>query len=420
MTGTLLHSAFPNDRAPAPGGCRIVVIGGGLVGLATARAVNLARPDAHVSVLEKEDAVATHQSGRNSGVLHAGLYYRPGSAKAQLAVSGIRRMVEYCGEKEIPFDQCGKLVVAVDRAETEMLRVLEERGRANGLSGLRWMSGAEAREIEPEVRCVAALHVPEEGIVNYRAVAGALAADVRHAGSRVMTSTAFHGAVQDGAGWMVTTSRGDLPASLIINCAGLQADRVAASLGARDIPAIVPFRGDYFKLRPACEHLVRNLIYPVPDPAFPFLGVHFTRMINGGVECGPSAVLAMKREGYGRFDFSARDSFEAFRYPGLLRFTVRHVGAVTAELWRSASRKAFTQALRKLVPAVGPDDLEQGGAGVRAQAMTRDGRLVEDFAFAESHRALHVINAPSPAATASLEIGRFIAERAMTMLHAHR
>lgn len=390
----------------------ITVVGGGLVGLATARELLRRRPGSTVRVLEKDVAVARHQSSHNSGVLHAGLYYRPGSAKALLAVRGIRAMTAYCESKGVRFERCGKLVAAAADAEVPRLRTLLDRGTANGLANLRWLTAAEAREIEPEVQCVAAIHVPEEGIVDYPAVAGSLAADVTAAGGEVRTGARLSGARREEKGWRLETSDGDFATDLVVNCAGLQADRVASLLGMPRAVRIVPFRGDYFTLAPGREKLVRNLLYPVPDPAFPFLGVHFTRMIGGGVECGPSAVLSFKREGYGRADFSPRDAADALLYPGLWRFIWRHSRMVAHEFASAASSALFTRALQRLVPAIQQEDLRPGISGVRAMAMSADGRLVEDFLFQEGPAAVHVLSAPSPGATACLAIAEQIADRA--------
>jgi (S)-2-hydroxyglutarate dehydrogenase len=391
----------------------IVVIGGGLVGLATAWRLLDAAPSRGVVVLEKEEGVARHQSGHNSGVLHCGLYYRPGSAKARLAVEGIREMIAYCRSRGIAHEVCGKLVVATSPDEEVRLRALLERGTANGLTGLRWLGPEAAREIEPEVRCHAALHVPEEGIVDYPAVARALVGDITAAGGEVRTGTAVTAMRRDGAGWVLETSRGPVRASFVINCAGLHSDRVAAMGGMQRAARIVPFRGEYFMLRPERRALVRHLIYPVPDPAFPFLGVHFTRMIGGEIECGPNAVLALRREGYRKTDFSLRDTIDAVGFPGLWKFLRRYPSMVGYEVWRSLDRAEFCRSLQRLVPAVQLDDLVPAGAGVRAQAMTADGALVEDFLFQHTPAALHVLNAPSPAATASLAIGASIAKEAL-------
>jgi L-2-hydroxyglutarate oxidase len=384
------------------------IVGGGLVGLATAHQLLRARPDSKVVVLEKEPGCGLHQSTHNSGVLHCGLYYKPGSAKARLAVEGIREMTDFCAEESIPHEICGKLVVATDTFEVERLRRLQERGTANGLTGLRWLGPEESRAIEPHVQAVAALHVPQEGIVDYAAVVAALVRRIRAANGEVCTAAGVRCATTTPLGWRLDTQRGAVEARFLINCGGLHSDRLARMAGADDSTRIIPFRGEYFKLRAESQHLVRHLIYPVPDPNFPFLGVHFTRLIGGGIEAGPNAVLAFKREGYRKTDFSLCDLWDAATFPGLWRFLAKHPGMSAHELWRSFWRPSFCRALQKLVPEIREDDLEPGGAGVRAQAMSAEGKLVEDFRFLPGPRALHVVNAPSPAATASLAIGRAI------------
>lgn len=384
------------------------IVGGGLVGLGTAFHLLKSRPWSRVVVLEKEAGCGKHQSTHNSGVLHCGLYYKPGSAKARLAVEGIREMTEFCVEESIPHEICGKLVVATDGGEIARLRGLQERGTANGLSGLRWLGPEESREIEPHARAAAALHVPQEGIVDYAAVVAALVRRIRAGGGMVCTSAGVRRASPTAEGWLLSTCRGDVEARFLVNCGGLQSDRVARMAGAGDSARIVPFRGEYFRIRPERQDLVRHLIYPVPDPGFPFLGVHFTRLIGGGVEAGPNAVLAGKREGYRKTDFSPLDFWDAISFPGLWRFLAKHPGMCAHEMWRSMWRPAFCRALQKLVPEIREDDLCAGGAGVRAQAMSSGGTLVEDFRFVPGPRALHVVNAPSPAATASLAIGRAV------------
>jgi len=390
---------------------RVLIVGGGIIGLATAYQLTQTYPDAEPVVLEKEDAVGRHQTGRNSGVLHAGLYYKPGSVKARLAVSGIRAMTAFCQRYGIPHEICGKLVVATTEEEIPRLRTLLERGTENGLHGLRWLSADEAREIEPAVHAVAAVHVPEEGIVDYRRVAEVLAACVGQAGGRVLCNARVTALRQTARGWVAETTAGAFEGDRLINCAGLQSDRIAAMAGARQDVRIVGFRGEYYRLRPDRQHLVRNLIYPTPDPAFPFLGVHFTRQINGGIEAGPNAVLALAREGYGRSRFQPLDAASALVFPGLWRFIARYPGVCVAELRRSWSRRLFAAALARLVPDITPADLIAGGVGIRAQAMRSDGSLVEDFHFVTQPGAVHVINAPSPGATASLAIGCHIVDQ---------
>lgn len=384
---------------------RVLIVGGGLVGLATAYRFGQRFPDTEITVLEKEPAVGRHQSGNNSGVLHAGLYYKPGSLKARLAVRGIRQMVEFCRENAVPHEICGKLVVATGEEELVRLKNLFERGQANGLSGLAMLGRAEMREIEPHVGGIAALRVPEEGIVDYPKVCEALAAKVH---GRVVTSAKVKVLRQAAGGWVAVSSAGEFETEFLINCAGLHCDRVSQMAGLKRELRIVPFRGEYYKIRPERQHLVRNLIYPVPDPKFPFLGVHFTRLIHGGIEAGPNAVLAFAREGYRKTDINLGDLFDALSYPGLWRFLGRYPRMCLEELRRSFSRRLFCESLQKLVPEIQEQDLVTGGAGVRAQALAPNGDLVQDFQFARQPHALHVLNAPSPAATAALAIGEEI------------
>ncbi|MBZ5620803.1 MAG: L-2-hydroxyglutarate oxidase [Acidobacteriia bacterium] len=391
---------------------KVVIIGGGIVGLATAYRMGERFPGARITVLEKESAVGRHQTGHNSGVLHCGLYYKPGSVKAKLAVSGIRQMVAFCQEHAIPHEICGKLVVAADQSEVPRLRGLQERGAANGLEGLRWLEREEMREIEPHVGGVAALRVPQEGIVDYARVCAALVEKLTGRGAQVATGARVERLQPAGAGWVAETASGEFQADFIINCAGLHCDRVAQLAGERREVRILPFRGEYYQIRPERQQLVRHLIYPTPDPRFPFLGVHFTRLIHGGIEAGPNAVLAFAREGYRKTDFNARDLFDALAYRGFWRFLQRYPSMCWYELRRSFSRELFCRSLQRLVPDIQPDDLATGGSGVRAQAIAPEGDLVQDFRFIARPNALHVLNAPSPAATASLAIGAEIAAMA--------
>ena len=387
---------------------RVIIIGGGLVGLGTAYKLQLRCPSARVTVLEKEDRVCGHQSGHNSGVLHAGLYYKPGSLKARLAVSGIREMVAFCQQHAVPHEICGKLVVAADESEVPRLRSLHERGTQNGLEGLRLLDREQMLEVEPHVGGVAALRVPQEGIVDYEKVCEALQREVEAKGGSVVLGAKVTALQLKNGEWRVGTTAGDYPADFVINCAGLHCDRVSTLAGEKREVRIVPFRGEYYKIKAERQQLVRNLIYPVPDPQFPFLGVHFTRLIHGGIEAGPNAVLAFAREGYRKTDINLADLWDALTFSGLWRFLAQHKRMSWDELRRSFSRRLFCESLQRLVPEIRADDLAPGGAGVRAQAMSPEGGLVQDFCLLHRPRALHVLNAPSPAATAALAIGEEI------------
>jgi L-2-hydroxyglutarate oxidase len=384
-------------------------VGGGIVGLASAYRLLERLPGVSLTVLEKEAALARHQSSHNSGVLHCGLYYKTGSRRARLAVKGIRQMVEFCQAHSIPHEVCGKVVVAVSADEIPRLHALYHRGQENGLSGLRLLTPGELREIEPHAAGLAAIHVPEEGIADYPRVCEALAREIRARGGEILTGAGVSAILPDAAGWRVVHASGDCACDWIVSCAGLYSDRVAALTGRPRAVRIVPFRGEYFLIRPERQFLARNLIYPVPDPRFPFLGVHFTRMIGGGVEAGPNAVLALAREGYLKTDVSVPDLADSLGFPGFWRFLGRYPRAAWAELRRSFSREMFCRSLQRLMPEIRLEDLLPGGSGVRAQAMSPDGTLLDDFSFVEGPREIHVVNAPSPAATASLAIGEEIA-----------
>jgi len=388
------------------------VVGGGIVGLASALALRALRPGASIVVLEKEARLAAHQTGRNSGVIHAGLYYKPGSQKALTCMRGRALLERFCEEHGVAFERCGKVVVATSEAELGRLDELERRGKANGLTGVRRIGPEELRELEPHAAGIAALHVRETGIVDYARVAGAYARELERTGTAITTGARVTSIERRGERVIVSSTAGDVEARVLVACAGLGSDRVARMAGLDVDVSIIPFRGEYWMLAPARAGLVRNLIYPVPDPAFPFLGVHFTRRIAGGVEAGPNAVLALEREGYRRTSFDARDAWAIATWPGFWRMAARHWRAGMNEQLRSLSRSAFARACAALVPEIQASDLSAGGAGVRAQAVGRDGALVDDFAFAEAERMVHVLNAPSPAATASLAIGAEVARRA--------
>ena len=391
----------------------VAVVGGGIVGLATAYRLMEATPGLRVVVLEKEAAVGQHQTGHNSGVLHTGVYYKPGSLKATNCRTGKAAMEAFCAREGIPFEICGKVIVATRADELPALDRIEARGRENGVATER-IGVEQLREIEPHVAGVAALRVPEAGIVDYRAVVDRLAARVIEGGGAVRTGARAERIVEAGGEVVVETAGGTVTAGRVVNCAGLQSDRVARRAGTDPGVQIVPFRGEYFELTPDAAHLCRHLIYPVPDPNFPFLGVHFTRMIGGGAECGPNAVLAFAREGYTRTTINLVDLIETLGYAGFRKLAAKHLRAGLGEMWRSVSKAAFVRALQRLVPEVRAEHLVPAPAGVRAQAVAPDGALVDDFALVARGRILHVLNAPSPAATASLAIGAHIAERLMT------
>ena len=389
----------------------VVVVGGGLVGLAAAR--ELGQRGLTVALIEKEGRVAAHQSGHNSGVIHSGLYYKPGSYRARLCISGRTRLAQFCAEKSIPHEICGKLVVATRPEELPRLHGLFARGTENGLR-LRALGPEEIKEFEPHARGLAAIHVPEAGIADYPGVAQALAADLQNLSGAPRLGVKFIRARETANEVVVETSEGAIEARLLVACAGLQADRVARASGVFTDVSIAPFRGEYYELKPERQGLVRNLIYPVPDPRFPFLGVHFTRMVRGGVEAGPNAVFALKREGYTWGDISVLDLFEAVTSPGFLRFTSGHFGPGVTEIVRSFSKTRFAETLAGLVPEIRAADLQAGGSGVRAMALLPDGTFVDDFHFVETARMVHVLNAPSPAATACLAIGEEIAHRVIS------
>lgn len=390
----------------------IAIVGGGLVGLATAMALT-EQSSARLLLLEAENELASHQSGHNSGVIHSGLYYKPGSLKARNCVVGRELMYAFCAEHGVAYDRCGKLVVAIDDSQLPALDELERRGVANGLTGMRRVTAEQIREREPHVQAVAGLEVPETGIVDYKGVVREYARLTQVAGGTIEKQARVIAVAERGGELAIETSRGEFTCHNLINCAGLQSDRVARLCGVETGVQIIPFRGEYYQLIPSRESLVRDLIYPVPDARFPFLGVHFTRMIHGGVEAGPNAVLALARHGYTRTSFSPRDMAGLLGYGGFWRMAARYWRTGCGEMYRSWSRRAFVRALQALVPELRSEDLVPAGAGVRAQAVAPNGTLVDDFVIAERERMIHVVNAPSPAATASISIGRTIAELAV-------
>jgi (S)-2-hydroxyglutarate dehydrogenase len=390
----------------------VAVIGGGIVGVATAMALLDLHPGLSLVVLEKEAGLARHQTGHNSGVIHSGLYYRPGSLKAINCVSGREALYRFCREHDIKHEQCGKVVVALNERELTALQELERRGRANGLQGLEFLDEGGLRDYEPHVAGIAGLWVPETGIVDFASVTEGFAKVVRQKGGEIRTNSRVRKIRRRGKVFGLDTPGATFECRAFINCTGLDCDRVARLSGTDPGLRIVPFRGEYYKIAENARYLVRNLIYPVPDPAFPFLGVHFTRMINGDVEAGPNAVLSLKREGYGRLNFSPRDTLDILSYRGFWHLAGSYAGIGFREYRRSLSKREFVRDLRKLIPELKYGDVAPGGAGVRAQAVSPDGKLLDDFRIIEEEGMIHVLNAPSPAATASISIGRAIAELA--------
>jgi (S)-2-hydroxyglutarate dehydrogenase len=389
----------------------IVVIGGGIVGTATAMALS-SNQTSSLAVLEAEDRLAAHQTGNNSGVIHSGLYYKPGSLKALNCVEGRRLLYRFCEEHQIPYNQCGKVVVATSKAELPKLDDLEQRGRGNGLKGLKRLTPEEIREFEPHTTGIAGLHVPETGIADFSQITRAYASVIKRNGGIIHLNTRVTACKNDNSHFVLETNRGEIRCRNLVNCAGLQSDRIARLCGMKPDTRIIPFRGEYYKIKPERKHLVKNLIYPVPDPQFPFLGVHFTRMIDGAREAGPNAVLAFKREGYRKSDVSIRDILEYTCFKGFWKMAFTHWKMGFGEIYRSYSKNAFVKALQRLIPEIEKSDVHPGGAGVRAQALDPSGKLLDDFKLLKAERMIHVLNAPSPAATASISIGRTIAESA--------
>jgi L-2-hydroxyglutarate oxidase len=387
----------------------IAVIGGGIVGVATAREL-LTRAKRSLILLEAENKLAAHQTGHNSGVIHSGLYYKPGSLKARNCAEGREAMYRFCQEHGIAHDRCGKIVVATEQGELPALEELERRGYANGLKGICRLDPAGIREHEPHATGIAGLHVPETGIVDYKQVTETLGRLAREAGGDIRTGQKFLRCTRSANELVLETSQGEVHCKQLINCGGLQSDRVARLCGVDPQVQIVPFRGEYYELVPERQFLVRNLIYPVPDPRFPFLGVHFTRMVHGGIEAGPNAVLAFRREGYSRTSVSPRDLFQMATYGGFWKMAAKYWRTGMGEMYRSFSKGAFHLALQRLIPELRLEDIHRAGSGVRAQALGRDGALIDDFRIVEAERMIHVLNAPSPAATSSLSIAKTIAD----------
>ena len=394
----------------------IAIVGAGIVGLATALQLSRKRPDLKICILDKENEVAAHQTGHNSGVIHSGIYYKPGGSKAINCRKGYRYLLEFCEQHEVPHEICGKVIVATREEELPLLRSIFERGLANGLEGIRMLSAGEVAEIEPHVKSVAGIWVPQTGIIDYGVLARKYASVLQNQGASLLLGHAFRGMERRNGGLIVRTSKGEIEASVLVNCAGLYADKAARLTGIDPGVQIVPFRGEYYVLAKEKEYLVNNLIYPVPNPDFPFLGVHYTRMMRGGIEAGPNAVLAFRREGYSRWDIKWSELLQILAYPGFRALAGKYWKTGLGEMRRSFSKGAFAKALQHLIPEVGKRDLRRGGAGVRAQAIDRNGMLIDDFLIHESPRVVNVLNAPSPAATASLAIGEMVAEKTLQQL----
>lgn len=394
----------------------VVIIGGGIVGLATAFKISQARPGIKLALLEKENTLAGHQTSHNSGVIHSGLYYKPGSLKALNCIKGYNQLVEFCKREAIPHEICGKIVVATDEIELPRLETLYERGTENGLQNLKKIQKEELKEYEPHVNGIAGIFVPQTGIIDFKAVAERYAEKVKEAGGEILTDCKALNIRRDQQATVIETTKGAFEANLMVNCAGLYSDKIAGMTQKNVNVRIIPFRGEYYKLKEARKSLVKNLIYPVPDPAFPFLGVHFTRMIDGAVEAGPNAVLAFAREGYTKSAINTKELIESLTWPGFRKVASKYWRTGFGEFYRSFSKAAFVKALQKLIPEIRSEDLETGGAGVRAQACDRNGGLLDDFLILEDEHVVNVCNAPSPAATSSLAIGETVMEKVLSRL----
>jgi len=391
----------------------VIIIGGGIVGLATALQLKQQNSNLNIIVIEKESELAKHQTGNNSGVIHSGIYYKPGSLKATNCIHGYNLLIDFCRKHEVPFDLCGKIIVATEEKELPLLQNLFTRGQQNGLSNLKMLNVSELKEFEPHVAGIAGISVPQTGIVDYKKVAEKYAEQIKKLGGEIILGEKVIDIQLLADHVIVSTQKKTYPSKLVINCAGLYSDKVARLTSKNVNVKIIPFRGEYFKLKKEKEYLVKNLIYPVPDPNFPFLGVHFTRMMKGGVEAGPNAVLAFQREGYKKSDINLNELAESLAWPGFQKVAFKYWKTGMGEMYRSFSKAAFTKALQKLLPEIQENDLEEGGAGVRAQACDRTGGLVDDFLILEDKQVINVCNAPSPAATSSLAIGEKVSKLAL-------
>jgi len=391
----------------------IIIIGGGIVGLATALKVKQKNAKLSVLLLEKEDKLAQHQTGNNSGVIHSGVYYKPGSLKAKNCIDGYNQLLKFCDEEGVPYELCGKVIVATDKSELPTLSMIEERGAQNGLKNLKRLTKEEVKECEPYINGIAGIHVPQTGIIDYTAVSLKYAEKFQELGGKIALGQTVVDIKEKNGNTTVITNKESFETKLVVNCAGLYSDKIAKLTSEKLDLKIIPFRGEYFMIKPEKQYLIKNLVYPVPDPNFPFLGVHFTRMINGGIEAGPNAVLAFKREGYRKSLFNLVELGESLAWPGFQKVAAKYWRTGFGEMYRSFSKSAFTTALQKLLPDITESDLTPGGAGVRAQACDRNGGLIDDFLILEESNAINVCNAPSPAATSSLSIGDHVSDLAL-------
>ena len=389
----------------------ITIVGAGIVGLATAYTILKMNPDIRLLIIEKEDEVAKHQTGNNSGVIHSGIYYKPGSLKAINCKRGYQMLLDFCDENNIQYDICGKVIAATSEKELSALENIYNRGIENGLTGLEYLSEYQLKEKEPHVNGIKGIFVPQTGIIDFKVVSEKLAELIRKKGGEIVFNTSLQRLKNSHAEIIVETNNGEYHSKFVITCSGLQSDRIARMTKPDLDVRIIPFRGEYYKLKDSSKNLVNNLIYPVPDPAFPFLGVHFTRMINGDVECGPNAVFSLKREGYSKLSFNFRDTFESLSWKGFHKVALNYWQMGIGEFYRSFNKNAFVKALQKLIPEIKKSDLIKGGAGVRAQACDKNGKLIDDFYFVEQENTINVCNAPSPAATSALSIGEYISEK---------
>lgn len=394
------------------------IIGAGIVGLATALKLKEKLSDAKITILEKEDGVAKHQTGNNSGVIHSGIYYKPGSLKAKNCVIGYKMLLDFCDKNNIEYNLCGKVIVATNANEVDYLQTLYKRGVENGLENLKMLSKVELKEYEPNVNGIAGIYVPQTGIINYKLVSEKMKEVLLTKGVEIKLNEEVIGIELYNSKYLIKTKKkNSYETDFIISCAGLQSDRVASLTDENLNVRIIPFRGEYYKLKDSAKHLVKTLIYPVPDPNFPFLGVHFTNLIDGGVEAGPNAVFSFKKEGYSRTSFNLKDTYRSITWPGFIKVAKKYWRTGMGEFYRSFSKKAFVKALQKLIPQISETDLSQGGAGIRAQACDRTGGLIDDFYLVEKESIIHLLNAPSPAATASLAIGDYISEKVIKKIN---